>query len=86
MSSDGMSGGNTVDQQVAAGLGAGEAGDGTAQLTSAEQVNASRASLHAQSPCQALPCTDYGLHSMREAQATQVHLCPAGASHAHRHA
>ncbi len=48
MSSDGMSGDDTADQQTAAGLGAGEGGDGTAQLTIAEQVRHVFAGTHAQ--------------------------------------
>ena len=50
MSSDGMSGDDTADQQTAAGLGAGEGGDGTVQLTSAEQVRHALAGTHAQPP------------------------------------
>ena len=50
MSSDGTSDNATVDQLDAAGLGAGEGGDGTAQLTSAEQVRHAFADTHTQPP------------------------------------
>ena len=83
MSSDGMSGGNTVDQQTAAGLGAGEGGDGTAQLTSADQVRLACASWHARAASfvHASACRTCARTACTRAQHAHTHTCPARGLH-----